>query len=66
MSMRLFRRVCNYFRWYCCRKEAIREVLAEERRKTERARKRLKEQHQEREMLNGMLRSRVGGTEKTG
>ena len=62
----MFKRLCKYLRWYFGRKEAIRAVLAEERRKTEKIKKRLEEQHQEREVLHAMLQARVEGLKKTG
>ena len=62
----MFRRLCSYLRWYFGQKEAIRAVLAEERRKTEASRKRLEELKTEREIFHAMLRTRVEGQEKAG
>lgn len=55
----MLKRLRNYLRWYFGRKEAIRAVLVEEKRKTEQAKKRLEEQHLEREVLHAMLEVRT-------
>lgn len=55
----MFKRLRNYFYWYFVRKEAIRAVLARERRSAEAAKKRAEELQQERELLHEMLKVRV-------
>ena len=62
----MFAGLCNYGRKYFSRKEAIRAVLARERRVTEAAWNRLEMLKEERETRNAVLRSGLEVTKKTG